>query len=60
MSAFSEIRDAEKEYEAMSPHLSHSQKEEMRESIASGKRWLVVGYGSAALMALALLALWLS
>ena len=57
MSAFSELREAEQEREAMRPHLSQQQNEELADSAASAKRWLVVGYGTFGLMILALIAL---
>ncbi len=54
MSAFSDLQNVKEEHEAMRPHLSPDQNKELDESLASGSRWLKVGYGLFALMLLAL------
>ncbi len=54
MSAFSDLRDARAEHDEVRANFSASQNADMDDGFASGKRWLIVGYGSAALMVVAL------
>lgn len=54
MSAISNLRDAKAEHDEMRSGLSPEMNADMDDGFASGKRWLIAGYGSVALMVVAL------